>query len=70
MAGTGGLIGVVIAWLLAVVIRNTTPVPMAVPPSAVIIGVGVSTVVGLFFGIYPAQRAARLDPIEALRAER
>jgi len=70
LAGTGGLIGVIIAWLLAVVIRNTTPVPMAVPPSAVIIGVGVSTVVGLFFGIYPAQRAARLDPIEALRAER
>jgi len=70
MAGTGGLIGVGIAWLLAVVIRLTTPVPMAVPPSAVFIGVGLSTVVGLFFGIYPAQRAAKLDPIEALRAER
>jgi putative ABC transport system permease protein len=70
LAATGGLIGVVIAWLLAVLIRNTTPVPMAVPPSAILIGVGLSTVVGLFFGIYPAQRAARLDPIEALRAER
>ena len=70
LAGTGGLIGVVIAWLLAVLIRSTTPVPMAVPPSAVIIGVGLSTIVGLFFGIYPAQRAAKLDPIEALRAER
>ena len=52
------------------VVRNFTPVPMALPWSSVLIGVGLSAVVGLFFGIYPAQRAAKLDPIEALRVEK
>jgi putative ABC transport system permease protein len=70
LAGIGGLLGVVIAWLVAVLVRNLTPVPMSVPISAVVIGVALSTVVGLFFGIYPAQQAAKLDPIEALRVER
>jgi putative ABC transport system permease protein len=70
LAGIGGLIGVTFAWLVAVLVRNVTPVPMAVPISAVIIGVFLSSAVGLFFGIYPAQRAARLDPIEALRVEK
>ena len=70
LSGTGGLIGVVLAWVLAIVVRSTTPVPMALPWSSVFVGVGLSAVVGLFFGIYPARRAARLDPIEALRVER
>ena len=69
LAGSGGLIGVLIAWSVAVLVRTLTPVPMVVPASAVFIGVGLSTVVGLFFGIYPARQAAKLDPIEALRAE-
>ena len=53
----------------AVLVRTLTPVPMSVPLMAVILGVTLSAAVGLFFGIYPAQRAARLDPIEALRVE-
>jgi putative ABC transport system permease protein len=69
LAGMGGLIGVTIAWLVAVVVRNYTPVPMDVPINAVVVGVVLSTVVGLFFGIYPARRAAQLDPIVALRSE-
>jgi putative ABC transport system permease protein len=70
LAGMGGLVGVVLAWVVAAAVRNFTSVPMAVPVSAVFIGVGLSTAVGLFFGIYPAQRASKLDPIEALRVER
>jgi putative ABC transport system permease protein len=69
LAGMGGLIGVVLAWIIATLVRNFTAVPMAVPVSAVLVGVGLSTAVGLFFGIYPAQRASKLDPIEALRVE-
>jgi putative ABC transport system permease protein len=69
LSAMGGLIGVTIAWTIAVIVRNFTPVPMEVPLNAVVIGVSLSTAVGLFFGIYPARRASRLDPIVALRAE-
>ncbi len=70
LAATGGLVGVILAWLAAVAVRNMTSVPMALPWSSVLLGVGLSSVVGLFFGIYPARQAAKLDPIEALRAEK
>ena len=70
LSGIGGLMGVMLAWIVAVLVRNFTPVPMSVPATAVVVGVALSTAVGLFFGIYPAQRAAKLDPIEALRVEK
>lgn len=70
LSASGGVIGVAIAWVLAVAVRTFTPVPMSVPVMAVLVGVTLSAVVGLFFGIYPAHTAAQLDPIEALRAEK
>jgi putative ABC transport system permease protein len=70
LAAMGGLVGVIVAWVVAILVRTFTPVPMSVPVVAVVVGVSLSAVVGLFFGIYPAQRAAKLDPIEALRAEK
>lgn len=69
LAAMGGLIGVLISWIATLLVRNFTPVPMELPWTSVILGVGLSAVVGLFFGIYPARRAAKLDPIVALRAE-
>jgi putative ABC transport system permease protein len=67
MAAVGGVIGI----LLSLVISKIVDVffTSSVPLSAVLVGLSLSTTVGLFFGIYPASRAARLDPIEALRME-
>jgi len=65
----GGGIGVLIAYLLAKTVAALTPVPTALPLLAVLAALGVSGGVGLVSGVYPAWKAAGLDPIEALRAE-
>jgi putative ABC transport system permease protein len=65
----GGVVGTGLGFILAMIIASLTPLPASVEPWSVVIGIGITAVVGLFFGLYPAVRAARLDPIEALRRE-
>jgi putative ABC transport system permease protein len=69
LAAVGGIMGLTLAYGIVALVRAVTPIPVKTPLSAVIISLSVSTAVGLFFGIYPAMRAAKLDPIEALRAD-
>lgn len=69
MSALGGLIGIAVAYAFAMVVAANTSVPMHVPLSAVIMALFASTAVGVFFGIYPASKAASLNPIEAMRQE-
>ncbi len=70
LTGSGGLMGIAVGWLLSFLIRILFPIlPSTVPLWSVVAGFVVSTGVGLFFGLWPALKAARLDPITALRYE-
>jgi putative ABC transport system permease protein len=65
----GGVIGILLGSLAATLIAALTPLPARLEMWSVVLGVGITAGVGLFFGAYPAARAASLDPIEALRRE-
>ncbi len=65
----GGMVGTLLGFGLALLIATLTPLPAAVEMWSVVLGIGITAVVGLFFGLYPAIQASRLDPIEALRRE-
>lgn len=69
ISAVGGVLGIVAGYGLALAISAYTHFPMSIQMSSAALGVTVSSVVGIVFGVYPATRAARLDPIEALRAE-
>ena len=69
LTGIGSAVGFVAGWLLSTVIRNATPIEASIPPMAVLIAVAVSVVTGILFGLFPAFRAAQLDPVAALRYE-
>jgi putative ABC transport system permease protein len=65
----GGLLGVLMGWALSWAVRTYTPLPCRFPLWAPVLAVFITSAVGIFFGIYPARQAAKLDPIEALRAQ-
>jgi len=69
LAATGGVIGLVGAYVVVFLVKAVFSFPMETPLIAVLLSLSLSTAVGLFFGIFPAMRAAKLDPIEALRSE-
>jgi ABC-type antimicrobial peptide transport system permease subunit len=65
----GGLIGVIFGWLIAVIISKFAGIATSISWSSVLLAFGVSAAIGIVFGYYPAQRAAKLNPIDALRYE-
>jgi len=66
----GGIVGIIFGWLIALITRMVfTSLPAAVPLWSAVMGIVVSVSVGLFFGLWPANKAARLDPVVALRYE-
>jgi putative ABC transport system permease protein len=67
LTGSGGLLGILIGWLLSLLVNLILPV--YVPTWAPIVGITVSCGIGLVFGLWPAMKAARLNPIDALRYE-
>lgn len=70
VAASGGVIGLGLAVLISWLIEATTPMTMTISLGYVVLAIGFSGGIGLIFGIYPAHRASKLDPIEALRADR
>ena len=69
LTAIGAAIGFTFGWLVALIVRSASPIPASVPPTAALVALVASTITGIMFGMLPASRAARLDPIDALRYE-
>jgi putative ABC transport system permease protein len=69
MAAVGGIVGILLGAFIAKMISSFSPLPASVEAGSVALGLGLSLSVGIVFGIFPAMKAARMNPIEALRYE-
>ncbi|HEX6629610.1 MAG TPA: ABC transporter permease [Gemmatimonadaceae bacterium] len=69
LTSIGAAVGLVLGTATAILVRNVTPVPAETPPMAIVAALVASALTGIIFGMLPAARAARLDPVEALRHE-
>jgi putative ABC transport system permease protein len=69
LTAIGGIIGLIVGEIFSILMNIYSPLPAFVPLWAILVGIGISAAVGIIFGLWPAWKAARLDPIEALRYE-
>ena len=69
LSASGGIIGIVLGYLLARIVTSISSMPSSLDPSSIAAAIIVSASVGIFFGLYPASKAAKLNPIQALRTE-
>jgi putative ABC transport system permease protein len=69
VSGLGGVLGIILGFAIAKLISIASNLPATIPIWSIVLGFGFSSAVGIFFGLYPATKAARLDPVEALRYE-
>ena len=69
LTGIGALIGLAFGWGAAFLLRSTTPIEASIPPLAALAALGASAITGVLFGMIPAARASKLDPVESLRHE-
>lgn len=68
LSASGGIIGIFLGFILAKIVTAVSSMPSSLDPVSVVVAILVSGSIGIFFGIYPANKAAKLDPVEALRA--